>query len=50
MTTDTTDTTTTFSQLGLDKNLVKALEAVGYETPTPIQLQTIHYYLKAKTY
>lgn len=51
MTSDTTDTieiNTTFSQLGLDKNLVKALEAVGYETPTPIQLQTIPLLLEGK--
>ncbi|MBL8045953.1 MAG: DEAD/DEAH box helicase [Anaerolineales bacterium] len=31
----------TFAQLGLRPELVQALSAVGYETPTPIQRQTI---------
>ena len=36
-----TDTVTTFSQLALNKQLLKALDEVGYETPSPIQAQTI---------
>jgi ATP-dependent RNA helicase RhlE len=37
-----TDTTsTTFSDLGLDPALLKALTAEGYTTPTPIQAQAI---------
>ncbi|MFW2828659.1 DEAD/DEAH box helicase [Sphingomonas sp. ID0503] len=32
---------TNFSDLGLDANLVKALAAKGYDTPTPIQAQAI---------
>jgi ATP-dependent RNA helicase RhlE len=39
--TDTTMTTTTFSDLGLDAALLKALTAEGYTTPTPIQAQAI---------
>jgi len=34
-------TTTTFADLGLAAPLLKALEAEGYETPTPIQAQAI---------
>jgi ATP-dependent RNA helicase RhlE len=30
-----------FSELGLDESLVRALAAKGYETPTPIQAQSI---------
>jgi len=36
-----TDTITTFKQLALDKSLLSVLDDVGYETPTPIQAQTI---------
>ncbi len=32
---------TTFSELGLDPRLLKALDAEGYTTPTPIQAQAI---------
>ena len=32
---------TTFSELGLDQRLLKALDAEGYTTPTPIQAQAI---------
>ncbi len=32
---------TTFSELGLDAKLLRALDAEGYETPTPIQAQAI---------
>ncbi len=38
--TDTTSTTT-FSDLGLDAALLKALNTEGYTTPTPIQAQAI---------
>lgn len=32
---------TTFSELGLDKNILRAILEQGYTTPTPIQLQAI---------
>jgi ATP-dependent RNA helicase DeaD len=41
MTTDTPTDTTTFADLGLPATLLEALSAVGYETPSPIQAQTI---------
>ncbi|MGB3456093.1 MAG: DEAD/DEAH box helicase [Litorimonas sp.] len=31
----------TFSELGLDRRILKALDDIGYETPTPIQAQAI---------
>ena len=31
----------TFQELGLDARLVKSVEALGFVTPTPIQLQAI---------
>jgi len=37
----TTETVTAFNQLALNKNLLKALDDVGYETPSPIQAETI---------
>ena len=37
----TTDLVTAFNQFALDKSLLKALDEVGYEIPTPIQAQTI---------
>jgi ATP-dependent RNA helicase DeaD len=37
----TTDTGTTFDQLALSKPILKALDDVGYETPSPIQAETI---------
>ncbi|WP_022873322.1 DEAD/DEAH box helicase [Nesterenkonia alba] len=54
-TTETTQTATTdqaaeateapqgsrFAELGLDERVLKAVEAMGYETPSPIQAQTI---------
>ncbi len=40
-TTNTTAHATTFSELGLNPLLLKALEAEGYTTPTPIQAQAI---------
>ncbi|MEI9902192.1 MAG: DEAD/DEAH box helicase [Hyphomicrobium sp.] len=39
--TETTSTTTTFSDLGLNSALLKALASEGYATPTPIQAQAI---------
>ena len=36
-----TDSPITFNDLGLDQGLLKALDEVGYETPTPIQEKTI---------
>ncbi|MCG8342247.1 MAG: DEAD/DEAH box helicase [Chlorobiales bacterium] len=38
--------TTGFGELGLSRQVLKALDNVGYETPTPIQLQTIPAVLK----
>jgi len=38
----------TFKQLNLNSNLIKALDEVGYETPTPIQSQTIPLLLEGK--
>ena len=43
-----TDTITTFNQLALDKPLLKALDEVGYETPSPIQAQTIPLLLEGR--
>ncbi len=37
----TTDTLTAFNQLALNNSVLKALDDVGYETPSPIQAQTI---------
>jgi len=36
-----TSTVTAFNQLALNESLLKALDDVGYETPSPIQAQTI---------
>ena len=36
-----TETNTTFAQLGLSDPVLKAVEETGYETPSPIQLQSI---------
>ena len=44
----TTDTATTFNQLALKKPLLKALDEVGYETPSPIQAQTIPLLLEGR--
>ena len=35
------DQNTVFSQLGLNPSILKALDTIGYETPSPIQAQTI---------
>ncbi len=44
----TTDTVTTFNQLALSKPILKALDDVGYETPSPIQAETIPLLLDGK--
>jgi ATP-dependent RNA helicase DeaD len=44
----TTDTVTTFNQFALNNPMLKALDDVGYETPTPIQAQTIPLLLEGK--
>ncbi|MDT8452643.1 MAG: DEAD/DEAH box helicase [Gammaproteobacteria bacterium] len=44
----TTDTVTTFDQLALSKPILKALNDVGYETPSPIQAETIPLLLDGK--
>ncbi len=44
----TSDTATAFSQLNLDKTLLKALDDVGYEKPSPIQAETIPLILEGK--
>ena len=38
----------TFAELGLDPKIIKALDDLGYETPTPIQAQAIPHALKQK--
>ena len=38
----------TFNEFGLKQTLFKALDLVGYETPTPIQAQTIPLLLQKK--
>ena len=38
---DAPDRTPTFAELGLDKRVLRALDDVGYETPSPIQAATI---------
>ena len=49
MTTKTnTDTVTTFKELALDKALLKALDDVGYETPSAIQAETIPLLLEGR--
>ncbi|HUN21571.1 MAG TPA: DEAD/DEAH box helicase [Anaerolineales bacterium] len=40
--------TPTFATLGLNPALVEAITALGYETPTPIQQQTIPYLLEGR--
>lgn len=40
--------TTSFNELGLKTALIKALEEVGYETPSPIQAETIPLLLAGK--
>ncbi|GAA1941412.1 DEAD/DEAH box helicase [Nocardioides marmoribigeumensis] len=38
---ESSDTPTTFDDLGIDKRVLKALKDVGYESPSPIQAATI---------
>ena len=35
----------TFSDIGLDKNILKAISDLGFETPTPIQEESIPYFM-----
>lgn len=44
----TTDTVTAFDQLGLSKPIMKVLDDVGYETPSPIQAETIPLVLEGR--
>jgi ATP-dependent RNA helicase DeaD len=44
----TTDAVTSFNQLALIEPILKALDEVGYETPSPIQAQTIPLLLEGK--
>ncbi|MDH5612892.1 MAG: DEAD/DEAH box helicase [Gammaproteobacteria bacterium] len=44
----TTDTVTAFNQLALSKPILKALDEIGYETPSPIQAETIPLLLDGK--
>lgn len=44
----TTETIPSFSQLGLNKSINHALNEIGYETPSPIQAQTIPLLLEGK--
>ncbi len=49
MTSDTATTTiTAFSELALDKALLKGLDDVGYEKPSPIQAETIPLLLEGR--
>ncbi|MCF6337926.1 MAG: DEAD/DEAH box helicase [Gammaproteobacteria bacterium] len=44
----TTDTVTAFDQLALSKPILKALDEVGYESPSPIQAETIPLLLEGR--
>jgi len=44
----TIDTVTAFDQMALKKPLLKVLDEVGYETPSPIQAQTIPLVLEGR--
>ncbi len=44
----TTEAVTQFSQLDLKKPIIKVLNEIGYETPSPIQAQTIPLLLQGK--
>ena len=44
----TTDPVIPFDQLALSAPVLKALEDVGYETPSPIQTQTIPLLLQGR--
>ena len=38
----------TFSEIGLNKNIQKAITDLGFDTPTPIQQESIPYLLENK--
>ena len=38
----------TFIDLGLDKNILKAIADLGFEQPTPIQSESIPFLLASK--
>ena len=40
----------TFKELGIAEPILRAIQAEGYETPTPIQEQAIPILLKGKDY
>lgn len=44
----TSNTITSFKQLALKKSLLQSLDEIGYETPSPIQSQTIPFLLDGK--
>ncbi|MCK5334824.1 MAG: DEAD/DEAH box helicase, partial [Gammaproteobacteria bacterium] len=44
----TTETITSFDQLNLNEFLLKALNDVGYEKPSPIQAETIPLLLEGR--
>jgi ATP-dependent RNA helicase DeaD len=44
----TTESTTTFAELGLNNEILEALHEVGYEAPSPIQEQAIPLLLEGK--
>ncbi|MBN4080033.1 DEAD/DEAH box helicase [Beggiatoa alba] len=44
----TTDTVTAFNQLALKESLIKILDEVGYESPSPIQAETIPLLLEGR--
>lgn len=44
----TSQTITSFNQLGLQQNLLTVLNEIGYETPSPIQARTIPLMLEGK--
>ena len=45
---NTQDTTPTFAELGIDARVLAALEAIGYEKPSPIQEATIPVLLEGR--
>ena len=38
----------TFSEIGLNKNIQKAIADLGFDTPTPIQQESVPYLLENK--
>lgn len=43
-----TDTLPPFSELGLSSPVLQALDAIGYETPSPIQAEMIPYVMEGR--